>query len=316
LPPLVLLTLSKERHPRHPRQPLGEAAKGNYIIDNAHEAPWRVLFSHETPNDRSKSLVGEYGYLEWSNYILSGLVYVVYAVVRPFVVPVTTYTSILAQVSVVVTALMFWVSVGSHIFSTVTAWATLARSIDHIMIYVSIATATVADTALATRDFDAVPIQTIIDSVLAATILGVYFSVRRRALSQNETRNVVFDEGRTLDLVRVQYPDLEHTALRIASVGALTLYWIHIVPALFTRLPRDVHPRWLAGAVTGTVLFALGVIVYHSNVLDFAFAKRLCMGCTSREWGCIMHAHAWWHLASFAGTVLVVIARDYGIMVL
>lgn len=325
LPPLVLLTLSKElKQPNRIGKP-NPCDQENYIIPDrlAHEAPWRVLFRHKTLNKRDDSLVGEYGHYEKSNawtHVAAGFAYVIYAIVRPFAFPITTYTSILAQTSVIVTAFMFFASVTFHVFSPVSMLATVVRNMDHLMIYLSIATSALADTALATRDFETVPVQTAVDSILAALVLSVYFSLRRIILPQNETRDIAFDTECSLDLFRVQHSDLEHAALRIASVGALTLYWVHIVPSLFTRLPDDVANGWLVGAVTGTMLLALGVVLDHSNVLDMLFANRFCKRdnnpCVSPYFGCAMHSHAWWHIASFLGSVIVVVAREYGIAAL
>ena len=325
IPPLIFLTLSKQPKQSNRIGNTNPCDQENYIIDErlAHEAPWRVLFRHETSNQRKDSLVGEWGHIERSNawtHIAAGSAYVVYAIVRPFAFPITTYTSILAQTSVIVTAFMFFASVAFHVFSPVSTLSTAVRNMDHLMIYLSIATAALADTALATRDFEAVPVQTAVDSILAALVLSVYFSLRRIILPQNETRDLAFDTECSLDLFRVQHSDLEHAALRIASVGALTLYWIHIVPSLYTRLPEDVANVWLVGAVMGTTLLALGVVLDHSNLLDMLFVNGFCKRennpCVYPALGCAMHSHAWWHIASFVGTIVVVVAREYGIAAL
>ena len=294
----------------------------HYVIDDPKEAYYRVLFHHETKGDRSKSVVGRWGHLERANawtHIVAAAIFMLWAFVRPGVLDMSSFAAQLSGVSIVATAVMFGISVVYHVYGTVPGCAAIVRNLDHIAIYMGLSAAAVADLSLVTNDFRQLPFQSIADPLLAATVLTVYFSTRRFLVPHSETREFMYADKCSLGLFRLQHSDLEHAGLRAAGSGALAFSWLLIAPAALQNLEPGVAAVWFVGAVFATMLLTIGMVVDNFYFVDDAIASdsRRCLGacrsCNSKELGCVMNSHAWWHIISFLSTSVLIAAREYGI---
>ena len=293
----------------------------HYEIKDPKQAYWRVLIENRTPGDRTASVVGQTGHLERANawtHLIAAAMFAIYALIRPWVFDMHSFTAQLSGIAVVMSALTFAVSVTYHVYSPVRGCAPIMRNFDHLAIYATMATAAVADTSLVTRDFVGVPFQTIADPLLAATVAGGYFTIRRIMVPPDETRDFMFKEACSLGLFRIFHSDLEHAPLRRVASGSLAFVWIMMVPPAFNNLTVEAAGVWLGGVLTASVLLMMGVILDAFYGPDKAFASGetdylQCTCAQSKKYGFIMTSHAWWHVISVAGTVLAVVAREFGV---
>jgi len=296
----------------------------HYIVKDPREAYWRVMVSNPSADKRPNSVVGETGHLERANawtHLIAAFTFAAYAVVRAGIVDTHTVASHFSAVSIVMSSLTFAISTIYHVYNTVPGCAAFVRNLDIASIYASLGVAAIADTALVTNNFYHVPAQTLADPLLAAFCLGAYFGVRRVLVPSTETREFMYQDQCSIGLFRVWHSDLEHSGLRLAGVGSLTLVWIQLVPAAAANLNRDAAAVWLIGVTVATMLLVVGVVFDNYYIVDDAVKDGTkCMGCfntcSSKRMGCVMNSHAWWHILSFLGTVVVVIAREYGVMTL
>ena len=295
----------------------------HFTIKKGNEAYYRVLFRHETKDDRSQSAVGQFGHIErssaWS-HLMAAAICIVYAFIRPAVLDMHSLTAQFSGASIVMSAVTFGVSTVYHVYGTVPGCASIVRNLDILAIYMSLATATVADLCLVTNDFENVPFQAMADPFLAATILGVYFTVRRIFVPRDETREDLFEGACSLGLYRFQHSDLEHAGLRVAGVSALTHTWVQMAPAAFFNLSPGVATVWIMAVLLATILLVSGVLFDNFYLPDTAVANGktkclggLCTACSSKKLGCVMTSHAWWHVISFAGVFVLTVAREYGV---
>lgn len=293
----------------------------SYVVDNPRDAYYRVLYSNETSEDRSKSVVGLTGHIERANawtHLIASVLFAVYATARIWIVDQNSLTAQLSGVSCMAIAIMFAVSMTYHVYGTVPGCASIMRNLDIIAIYLSMAFGIVADSAMLTKDFADAPLQTMADPFVAAVALVIFFAVRRWFLSSNETRDYQFDEYCALGIFRFQHSDLEHAGLRVAGVVALTFSWILSVSAAFDNLIDSVAAIWMVGVSFATTMLIFGVVFDNLLLPDYAYAKGdhswyKCTQCHSKYLGCAMTSHAWWHVISFVGVVVMTTAREYSI---
>ena len=293
-----------------------------YVVDKPNEAYWRVLLRNPGEGDRSKSVVGPTGHLERSSawtHLIAGVAFAIYATVRPWTIDQHSFTAQLSGLSCVTVAVMFAVSTVYHVYNSVPGCASIVRNADIIAIYISMGVASTADSALLTNDFSNVPFHTMADPLLTACCLVFFFAVRRWFVPKEETRDFQFEDSCALGLFRFQHSDLEHAGLRVAGVVTLTFGWILNVSAAFNNLHSSVAAIWLTGVVFATVMLISGVVFDNLLLTDNAYAKGehawwKCTGCNSKTLGCAMTSHAWWHVISFVGVVIMTAAREYGLM--
>ncbi|MGZ0213762.1 MAG: hemolysin III family protein [Actinomycetales bacterium] len=321
------------RKARRPRDavtfsiPIGKPppCPNHYIVDNHREAYRRVLWSNPTPrHDRSQDVVGPTGHLErasaWT-HVLAAALFVGYAFARIWLIDQHTLASQLSGVSITLTAFMFATSVLYHVFSTVPACAPHMRNIDHLAIYMSMGIASVADAALVTNGFADVPLQCALDPILATTALSAFFMARRYLLSDDETRTDVFEDSCQLGLYRFQHMDLEHAGLRTTGITVLLLLWVLLLPAAVANLSPGVLALHIVSRTLGSIMLMLGVFFDNTMIPDKALAGKeaywertgVACGCASKRGGCVMSAHAWWHVVALVATILLVGSREYGV---
>lgn len=299
----------------------------SYITRIPRQAYWRVLWRGCFAADaaQSKSIVGKYGHIERANawtHLLACGGFLIFAFIRPWALGAKSLSAQLSGVAIVFTAGTFAVSTVYHTYATVPYWGLGTRTLDHASIAVSLAAANVADLCTVTRNFAVVPAQGWLDPILAAGVLVVYFGARRWYVPKEETREMQYGgEGCSLGLFRTFHSDLEHAALRASSTATLTVAWIMAIPAAWNNLDDFAATVWLTGAVTGTVLLVVGVLLDNLSPLDNMFLRKgnanfgPC-NCASKTMGCALNTHALWHVIAILGALAGVSAREYGISTL
>lgn len=206
----------------------------------------------------TESVVGETGHLERANawtHLIAAAMFAIYAFVRPWVFNMHSLTAQLSEIAVVMSALTFAVSATYYVYSPVRGCAPIMHDFNYLAIYAAIATAAVADTSLVTKAFVGVPFQTIADPLLAATIAGGYFTIRRIMVPPDKP-------------FRRFHSDLEHAPLRRVASWSLVFVWIMIVPPAFNNLTIEAAGVWLGWVLTASVL--LGVWVRDHRGLSIA----------------------------------------------
>ena len=299
--------------------PPSRKADEHYLVAQPSEAYKRVLLSNPTSGDRTASIVGEFGHLErasaWT-HLIAALLVSVYSLLRPWILPMGSLTAQLSGCAIVSTGVTFAVSTVYHVYSTVPRASGFMRNLDVLSIYISMGFSSVADLSLVTENFKTASLQTVLDPIVAVLVLAVFFGVRRYFLPRSETEEFLFKDKCSMGLWRLQHADLEHAGLRSAGMGALTAGFIFMAPAAFFTLDSSVAIVWLTGSVIAMVILGSGLIFDNTYIIDRAYAngsKGWCVRCNSKRLGCVMSSHAWWHIFSFAGTVVLIAAREYSL---
>ena len=195
------------------------------------------------------------------------------------------------------------------------------RSADIIAIYMTMGIASLADAALVTNDFANVGAQCLIDPLLATTALGAYFTVRRALLPADETLTNQFEDSCQLGLYRFYHSDLEHAGLRTAGIAALMFQWLLLLPAALSNLSSEVVTIYIVGRVLGSTLLVVGVLFDNSALPESALAGKegywdragVACGCASKQLGCVMSSHAWWHVFALVAAITLTASREYGV---
>ena len=94
-----------------------------------------------------------------------------------------------------------------------------------------------------------------------------------------------------------------------------------LLPAVFENLSANVAALYLAGRVLGTTMLILGVLFDNSLIPDKALAGKegywdrtgVACGCASKQLGCVMSSHAWWHVLALVATIILTASREYGV---
>ena len=297
----------------------------HYVIENQREAWRRVLWSNPTPQrDRSSDLLGNTGHIERANawtHLVACVVFGGYALARVWLIEQHTFAAQLSGLAINVSALTFATSVAYHVFGTVPGCGGYMRNLDHVAIYLSMAVSCAADAAFVTNDFAGVPAQCLADPMLAATVLGTFFMVRRFLLPPDETRQAQFEDSCELGLYRFLHSDLEHAGLRTGGITMIVVQWVLLLPAAFSNLSPEVAGLYVAGRFLGTSALIAGVIFDNALLPDKALAGKeaywdrsaAACGCASKELGCAMNAHAWWHVISLIAAIILTASREYGV---
>ena len=301
--------------------------RNRYIVSKPREAYWRVLVrgccAADAYND--SMIFGKYGHLERANawtHLFACVAFLVFAFVRPWWLGAQSLTAQLSGITAIFTAITFAVSTVYHTYATVPFWGVGMRTLDHASIAISLAAANIADLSLVTLNFQDVPLQTILDPLIAALVLLIYFGARRWYVPREETKELQYTgTGCTLGLFRTFHSDLEHAALRASSTATLTMAWIMAIPAAWHNLSDHAAAVWITGASVGTALLVGGVILDNLTPIDNLILRQGNANygpipCASKTCGCVMHSHALWHVIAILAAVTGISAREYGISTL
>ncbi len=312
------LAISAQKARRRVR-PIDQCAEDNqYRITNPKEAYRRVLLTNPSGRGKSQSIVGQTGHLERANawsHVVAAFAFGIFAMVRAAAFGTPNMAAQLTGVSLVVASWCFGLSTIYHVYVPVPGYGSLVRYLDHVGIYSAMATAGVADLAVVTLSFSHASPHTFLDPLIAATIMGGYFTVRRIYISEAESTRDFMPEACSIGLYRVFHYDLEHAGLRIAGVMSMALIWVYAVPAAYNNLTDDAANVWVVGRALSTALLVAGVIFDNTYAIehDLAAGGNRCQCCASKELGCVVTSHTVWHLISFLATITLTAARQYAI---
>ena len=288
-----------------------------YTIPKGKSMCWAVLCRNDNNRKHPKSLLGDYGHLErlssWI-HLVSGVVFGVYAALRPTVITKEhTLAESFTTAAAVAMSFCFFSSTVYHITSPSERLAFWTRQLDFTGIYTAIAFGCVADFSIATRSFQNVSLISILDVPIAALIVCVFFLFRRGLLPSSDTWSSYLGGcTATFGLFRRMHIDKAHTGARQATSFLLVTSYFVSTPSLFNTLGR---PN--AFVVVGIEIACLVSLVI-GMVVDNAFVfpdKRLSEGkgpkfLVCKPCGCIGSAHAVWHIFSVIAAVKGSVARE------
>jgi hypothetical protein len=170
-----------------------------------------------------------------------------------------------------------------------------------------------------TLDFNDVPWQTTLDSVFVAVVVLCFFMYRRLVLPPEDTETAWGDCR--LGLFRLSHADFEYSALRSSSYITLSFGFISLVPAALRNLPPLASGTLIVCNGISLTLLITGLLL--DNVLiwpdklyaDAAKRRTQKPGllCHNTKCGCMMTAHAWWHVFSLASVLVLTIGREIAI---
>ncbi len=242
------------------------------------------------------------------SHLVACLLFLVWSGVRFFLVDGAVVPSIMAAVSSATISLMFAVSTSYHVFGTLGDTASgILRDVDIVFIYITAAVNAFCDIIILSSGFD-VSFFTILDALLASTVMIGFFVFRRVFVGIDESRseNSVF--------YRLQHSDLEHEPVRLAGVFALATHFLLFSPIGLDRI--WVFVFWFSGQILGFVLLALGTLLDASGRMDVFLKNSEWRFCSSTALGCIVDGHAVWHLLSIAAAIVSQASREYAVAML
>jgi predicted membrane channel-forming protein YqfA (hemolysin III family) len=300
--------------------------KGNglYLCDLVSAVMCRGCCEHPPIRERNQKwsyVVGKNGHLErfsaWS-HLIAFVGFVVYTVIRHTVFYRSSTSFQWATGAAAATGVTFLSSTIYHITSADVRISMVTRQLDFLAIYISIAICSVADLAAVTRGFVNVPIVSIIDVPIAATILAFFFAFRRYELSCDDTLMKEYSGcSFGVGLMRFWHSDGSHTHLRQAGSFAIASFYFTTTPAVLENIDD-------AGIILGLQVGAF-VVVMGGMLLDnfVGFPDNIWhrkpggVPCTSFPYlGCALMSHGIWHILALLGAIMTSIAREYAVFTL
>ena len=293
------------------------------------ELVYSVAISNDTTGrpGRVSTLLGPTGHYEKMSTIthfVGALLFIGYAILRQ----VNAGNN--ASVEGGLTTAAGWVTAGVFLTSSVyhaTApdphFAYVTRVLDYIAIYVGITFSTSADIAVATRGFQNVPVETVLDLPLAAGIIIVFFVWRRWLTPLEETweehQHRVNRKGAEcslcIGLFSRGHCDGAHTHSRQATSLLIFANFFMSAPTAFALLGGEVASVVLTLQIFGFVLVVFGMAI--DRVLEWPDAHLVeeedtCFACP-RTCGGAMNSHAVWHIVAILSASCTVASREYAL---
>ena len=273
----------------------------------------------------TSALLGPTGHYErfsaWS-HVASFFVFAAYAIIRQVAAGNrSSVEGVFASVAAWAVAFVFLASSLYHSTAADPDFAVFTRMVDYVAIYLGIAIGTTADVAVATRGFDNVPVVTILDIPLAATLLILFFTWRRVRLPKEATwldDNIVVPQKVACSIGRGLFSrghvDLHHSQLRQATSLLLTAGYFMSVPAAVMTLGVQVAVPVIALQAVGFVLAVFGMLL--DRILEWpngslVEGKQSC--CYPNSCGCVLTSHGVWHLIAMVSAACTVVAREYAL---
>ena len=268
---------------------------------------------------------GHYERLSFWTHIVGALLFIVYAILRQAnagnnssVEGGLTTASGWTIAAVFVTSSIYHGTAPDPHFSFVT------RVLDYIAIYVGITVSTTADIAVATRGFQNVPVETVLDLPLAAAIIIAFFVWRRWLTPLDETweehQHRVNAKKRgdcslCIGLFSRGHCDGQHTHSRQATSLLIFANFFMSAPTAFALLGGTVASVVLTLQIFGFVLVVFGMAV--DRVLEWPDAHLIeedetCFACP-QSCGGAMNSHAVWHIIATLSAACTVASREFAL---
>ena len=205
-------------------------------------------------------------------------------------------------------------------------FAMVTRVLDYAGIYSGITVTTTADIAVATRGFENVPYQTILDLPAAAVLLILFFIWRRGMTPGEETWMPHEITSRSKDgcllsrgLFSFGHRDLAHIQMRQSTSLLLFANYFMSVPAAFAVLGGGVARVVLALQISGFVTVSLGMAIDRlfqwpdGNLVEGSMTCLSCPSDGSPACGAVLNSHAVWHIVALLSAALTCISREYAL---
>ena len=283
-------------------------------------------------NDVSKrvgtisSLLGPTGHYErmsfWTHFV-GAFVFAAYAIVRQVLVRHDArLAGGLTSAAAWTISVVFLTSSLYHCTAPDLNFAMVTRVLDYAAIYIGITVTTTADIAVATRGFQNVPAQTIVDLPASAVLLIVFFVWRRSRLPGESTWTKHEITSRSKDgcllgrgLFSYGHRDLAHIQMRQSTSLLLFGSYFMVVPAAMDVLGHGVARVVLALQLSAFVTVALGMAI--DRVFEFPDGNLVegsmtCLACPN-TCGAVLNSHALWHLVAMVSAGLTVASREYAL---
>ena len=297
---------------------------------------WELFYGVAISNDiegrvgQISKLLGPAGHYErmsfWVHFF-GAIAFLIYAVTRSSLrLHEERVDGALTSVAGYTIAAVFLTSSLYHCTAPDRNFAYVTRVLDYAAIYAGITVATTADIAVATRGFENVPYQTILDLPAAACFLIFFFAWRRWRLPGTLTWSPHEIETRAKDgcllgrgLFSFGHRDLHHSQARQATSLLLFASYFMSVPAAFRVLGDGVANVVVALQVTGFVTVALGMAIdrffqWPDNLLvEGSFTCLACPSDKSPWWGTVCNSHSVWHLVALISAGLTCVSREYAL---
>ena len=275
-------------------------------------------------------LLGPHGHLErfsvWS-HVVGGLLFALYAVVRVAVADTTSTSGALATAVAATTAATFFSSSLYHATGPDREISTMTRILDYTGIYAALVMTALADLAVATRAFEGVPLQSVLDVPAAALMASGFFLWRRLRVPKDDTWERsnnglpdVLDTGQPLHcsigagLIGFGHEDQHHSPLRLGTSVILSGAYFVLIPEATATLGADVAA--VAVGLQGAGFLILGAALLVDRVLKWpnkALAKGEAQCLVCQDCGCVAHSHGIWHVAAVLSAVLTAVGREYAL---
>jgi predicted membrane channel-forming protein YqfA (hemolysin III family) len=291
-----------------------------YTVRPGRSMWFAVLFRNDTGREHPKSLLGNFGHIErlssWV-HIVGGILFAVYAVLRP--VAITREHTVAETATTVATAAVafcFFSSAVYHVTAPSQRIALLTRQLDFAGIYSAIAIGGLADYAVATRGFQNTALLSILDGPLAAVLVLSFFLARRGLLPSSDTWTTYLGQCTvSFGLMRRWHVDMDHTGTRQATSFVLAISYFVTIPSLFSSF-GTANGLTIVGIEVAALVLVIGGMVLDGIYVfpDIELSKgrgprwMACPGC-----GCVATSHTWWHVFSVIAAVKASASREYAL---
>lgn len=281
------------------------------------------------PGMASKLLgpTGHYERLSFWTHFVGTFLFAVYAIVRQVLVrDDARLEGGLTSAAAWTIAAVFLSSSVYHATAPDLKFAMVTRVLDYAGIYSGITVTTTADIAVATRGFQNVPYQTILDLPAAAVLLTLFFVWRRgmtpgvatwfpHEITSRSQHGCLLSRG----LFSFGHRDLAHIQMRQATSLLLFANYFMVTPAAFAVLGNGVTRVVLALQISGFVTVSLGMAidrVFHWPDGQLVEGSMTCLSCPSDgspACGAVLNSHAVWHIVALLSAALTCISREYAL---
>ena len=270
---------------------------------------------------------GHYERLSFWTHFVGTFLFAVYAIIRTILVrDDARLAGGLTSAAAWTISAVFLSSSVYHATAPDLKFAMITRVLDYAGIYAGITVTTTADIAVATRGFNNVPYQTILDLPAAAVILIVFFIWRRGMLPGESTWTPHEITSRSKDgcllsrgLFSFGHRDLAHIQMRQATSLLLFANYFMVVPAAFAVLGQGVTRVVLALQISGFVTVSLGMAIDRvfqwpdGNLVEGSMTCLSCPSDGSPACGAVLNSHAVWHIVALLSAALTCISREYAL---
>ena len=270
---------------------------------------------------------GHYERLSFWTHFLGCFIFAIYALVRQILVrDDSRVAGGLTSAAAWTISAVFLTSSVYHATAPDLKFSMVTRVLDYAGIYAGITVTTTADIAVATRGFQDVPYQTIVDLPVSACLLILFFIWRRGMLPGQSTWTAHEITSRSRDgcligrgLFSFGHRDLAHIQMRQATSLLLFANYFMVTPAAFAILGNGVTRVVLALQISGFVTVTLGMAIdrlFQWPDGSLVEGSMTCLSCPSNGssgCGAVLNSHAVWHIVALVSAALTCVSREYAL---